>query len=290
METKEIKKQSPIKSMFENENIVKQFNKVLGDRSQAFITSVLQIVSSSEILKKCTPASIVSCAMTAATLDLPINNTIGHAYIVPFGTNASLIIGYKGLAQLARRSGQYVKLEAMPIYDGQLVAEDPINGHKWDWSKKSNKIIGYFAFYKLKSGEIHELYMTTEQIHAHAKKYSKTYGNKNGAWATNEKEMSEKTVFRILLSKGAPMAIQYEKAFETDEFVPDNIPDHEFEEAEYVPTNTEKEELLKKIEQYNTAEDLEVLKMSVDPNVYQSEIDKIESKIEEINNKNAKKK
>ncbi|WP_368970023.1 recombinase RecT, partial [Pseudomonas neuropathica] len=80
---------------------------VLGKRASTFATSVVQIVNQSAQLQKCDPVSIMNSAMVAATLDLPVNAQLGFAWVVPYGQQAQFQIGWKGLVQLAQRTGQY---------------------------------------------------------------------------------------------------------------------------------------------------------------------------------------
>lgn len=300
METKEIKKQTTIKSILDREDVRDKFNKLLGKKSQGFIASVLQIVASNNLLAKADPLSVYAGAVMAATLDLPLNNNLGFAYLIPFNTKqpdgstkviATFIIGAKGYTQLGMRSGQFKNISSTPIYEGQLLEQNPLTGFKFDFTKKSDKVVGFAAYFELLNGFSKTLYWTKEEVTAHARRHSKTYGKKGSAWDTDENSMSCKTVLKALISKYAPLSIEVQGYSEVDEDVATDIKSKEevFMDAEFIETESEKTELLKKIEQYNTAEDLEVLKMSVDPNVYQAEIDMIESKIEIINTKNAKK-
>ena len=301
METKEIKKQTTIKSILDREDVKQKFEKMLGRKSQGFLASVLQIVSSNNLLAKADPLSVYSGAVMAATLDLPLNNNLGFAYLIPFNTKqpdgstkviATFIIGYKGFLQLAQRSGQFKTIAAVPIYENQLKDQNPLTGFTFDFTKKGEKVIGFAAYFELLNGFSKTLYWTKDEVAAHAKRHSKTYGKKGSAWDTDENSMACKTVLKALISKYAPLSIEVQGYSEVDDDVVTDINSKEevFVDAEYIETESEKSELLKKIEQYNTAEDLEVLKMSIDSNIYQAEIDKIEAKIEEINTAKSKKK
>ena len=174
----------------------------------------------------------------AATLNLPINNNLGFAYIVPFNNRktgkveAQFQIGYKGLIQLAQRSGQFERMVSLPIYECQLIEEDPINGFKFDWKAKPNKNelpIGYYAFFRLINGFTSELYRTTEQISSHAKQYSQTFKKGYGVWADNFEAMALKTVTKLLLSKQAPLSIDMQAAVLSDQSVIKNVINQEFD-------------------------------------------------------------
>ncbi|MCY6396712.1 recombinase RecT, partial [Actinobacillus pleuropneumoniae] len=100
------------------------------------------IVNSNSMLRNAEPMSVFNAACMAATLNLPLQNGLGFAYIVPYQnkkerkTEAQFQLGYKGLIQLAQRSGQFKRLVAVPVYEKQLINEDPINGYEFDWKQK----------------------------------------------------------------------------------------------------------------------------------------------------------
>lgn len=77
-------KQMDLKKFFGQESINNKFKELLGKKSASFVTSILQIASSNDMLKNADPVSIYQAAAVAATLDLPLNNSLGFAYIVPF--------------------------------------------------------------------------------------------------------------------------------------------------------------------------------------------------------------
>lgn len=218
-----------LKSFFAQEKIVKKFESIAGKHAQTLITSALQVCNGNSMLAKATPQSIYGSVMTAATMNLPINNNLGFAYIVPFYngktkcTEAQFQIGYKGLIQLAKRSGQCKSISTAPIYEGQLLHDDPLMGCEFDFDNKtSDKIIGYAAYYEEINGFSKTLYSPIEKIKAHAKKYSKTYNSDYGVWETNFDEMAQKTVLRQLLSKFATMTIEMQEALVKDQSVVDD--------------------------------------------------------------------
>lgn len=240
----------PVKAFFESEGVKAKFQELLGKRSTSFITSVLQIVNSNELLKEASPTTIYTAAAMAATLDLPINNQLGFAYIVPYksrdrGVEAQFQLGYKGLIQLALRSGQFKTLNATPIYDGQLVEQNPLTGFVFDFSssaKKSDVIVGYAAYMKLLNGfeKIH--YMTKKEVEAHSIKYSQTAKKGFGVWKDDFDAMALKTVTKLMLAKYAPLSVDIQKAVITDQAV---INDENTLDVTYVdqtPESVDKEE------------------------------------------------
>lgn len=192
-------KKFPIKEFFTQSSIQKKFQELIGKNSAAFATSVLQIVNSNSMLRNADPVSVFNAACMAATLNLPLQNGLGFAYIVPYQnkrekkTEAQFQIGYKGLIQLAQRSGQFKRLVAVPVYEKQLLAEDPINGFEFDWKQKpiqGEAPIGYYAYFKLLNDFTAEVYMTYDEVNEHAKKYSQTYRTylqkkEEGKWASS---------------------------------------------------------------------------------------------------------
>lgn len=226
------------KQFFAQPMIHDKFKELLGKRSNAFITSILQAVNGNDLLQKANPLSIYNAAMVAATLDLPINASLGFAYIVPYKGQAQFQMGYKGLIQLAQRSGMYKRIAATPIYDGQLISQDPLLGFEFDFSaKKSDKVIGYAAHFALLNGFEKTLFMSTEQVKAHAQKFSATYKKGYGVWHDNFDAMAMKTTLKALIGTYGPMTIELQTAVLTDQAV---VLDHETMEVQYVDNDTAK--------------------------------------------------
>ena len=213
----------PVKSFFTQDSVKKKFDELLGKRSSSFMTSVLQIVASNNMLQNADPASIFNAACVAATLDLPLNNNLGFAYIVPYGKSAQFQMGYKGFIQLAQRSGQFQTISAAPIYAGQLIEQDPLRGFRFDFSvEKSGDPIGYAAFFRLTNGFEKTFYMTTEELKQHGLKFSQTYKKGFGLWKDDFEAMAQKTVLKLLLSKFAPLSVEMQTATIVDQSVVKN--------------------------------------------------------------------
>ena len=212
------------KDFFAKPMVQEKLKELVGKNAPAFATSVLQIVNSNSMLVNADPQTIFSAACMAATLNLPINNNLGFAYIVPFKNNkenkieAQFQLGYKGYIQLAQRSGQFSRIAATPVYNGQLISENPLLGYEFDWSvKPSGEPIGYVAFFKLINGFTAELYMSKEEVMKHANKYSQTAKKGFGVWKDQFEAMALKTVLKLLLSKQAPLSIDMQKAQMADQ-------------------------------------------------------------------------
>lgn len=233
-----------INDLMTSEKVTEKFKNILGKRTQGFITSVMQVVTSNELLKKAEPASVYSAAATAAVLDLPINNNLGFAYIVPYkdkdgNSIAQFQMGYKGFIQLAQRSGLFKTISVTEVYEGQLIEENPLTGFVFDFTKaKSKTIVGYAAYFELLNGFSKTLYMTKETADAHGKKYSQVYRKGFGLWKTDFDTMAMKTVLKQLLSKYAPLSIEMQRAVISDQAV---IKDVDTMEVDYVDANVQQE-------------------------------------------------
>lgn len=186
---------------------------LLGKNAQSFATSVLQVVNSNDMLKNADPQTVFSAACMAATLNLPINNNLGFAYIVPFRNNkanrteAQFQLGYKGFIQLAQRSGQFKRINACATYsdDTEQTVYERLTSLLP--KKPTGQITGYIAYFQLLNGYEAHLAMSIEELNAHSQKYSQTAKKGFGVWKDNFDAMAQKTVIKLLLSKQAPLSI-----------------------------------------------------------------------------------
>lgn len=230
-----------LKEFAKSEVIMQNFADILGERgAKAYIASVLIAVAQSDTLSACTPTSIITSAMRAATLNLSVDPATGQAYLVPFDRRCTLIVGYKGLKDLALRTGKYKYLHVSHIYEGENLVENRLTGiHSLDLTvqRTSKTVVGYLLYFELFSGFVKTVYMTVEEIHAHAARYSKTYGRDKSLWKTDFDKMAKKTVLRLgLLQWGVfepHVAATLVQIDETLEDVPD---DDDTIEAEYKTT------------------------------------------------------
>jgi recombination protein RecT len=171
-------------------------------------------------------------ALKAATLKLPINKSLGFAYIVPYKDAPSFQIGYKGYLQLAMRTGQYKYINADIVYEGEEVKTDRVTGATTiSGEVKSSNAVGYFAYIQMINGFEKMIYWPKDKVISHAKKFSKTYGGANSSWATNFDAMALKTMIRNLLSKYGIMSVEMISAMssDTDERNPEARADEEIE-------------------------------------------------------------
>jgi recombination protein RecT len=196
-----------------------RFAEVLGKRAPQFISSMLAI-SNQAHMRDVDPKTILAAAMTAATLDLPINQNLGFAYIVPYKGNAQFQMGYKGFIQLAMRTGQYRFINACRVFEGELVRYNKLTGELEidEEAKQSDTVVGYASYFRMLNGFEHALYMTADQVMAHAKRYSQSFSKGySSVWKDDFDAMALKTVIKLLLSKWGMLSVQMEKALFEDQ-------------------------------------------------------------------------
>lgn len=223
-----------LETMLKSISVRGRFEDMLGKKAAGFISSIISVSNQNKMLKTADPVTIISAAAVAASLDLPVNPNLGFAHIVPYRDNksnrviAQFQMGWKGFVQLAMRSGQYKTMNVSTVYEGEIVKNNRITGEmEFDCEgKKSDKVIGYVAYFKLLNGFEKYLYMTKEQAEKHGKRYSKSY--ESGQWSKDFDAMSMKTVIKMLLSKFGILSIEMQKAIETDQAVikEDGTPDY----------------------------------------------------------------
>ena len=181
-----------------------------GEQSNVFLASMLDLYESDSDLQRCSPQRVATECLKAASLHLPIVKSLGFAYVVPFKETPTFIIGYKGLVQLALRSGQFRYLNTGAVYEGECIRTNRITGQlEISGERTGDKTLGYFAYFQLVNGFEKSVYMTTEEVREHGKKYSKAYHK--GPWQDNFDAMAQKTVLRKIL-KFAPMSTEMAEA------------------------------------------------------------------------------
>ncbi len=298
----DIVKKETVKSLLESENIKNRLSDILGKRSSTFATSVIQIAQSNKLLANAVPESIVGAAMTAATLNLPLNNSLGYAYIIPFNerqkdnsylTKAQFQIGYKGFIQLAMRSDQFKTLHSTDVRKGEITSRDRLTGEmefQWiDDDNERNKVpcIGYVAYFKLTNGYEATLFMSMEELNNHGKKFSQTFKKGFGLWKDDFDSMAKKTVLKLLLSKKAPLSIDMQTAVKTDQASfndTEDIEDISYVDNETVEIDHDLERMKTLVETAETLEDIEFAKQHVTDEVLKADL-----KLKEVQLKKTKK-
>jgi recombination protein RecT len=230
-----------LKDLLNSDYVKNRFIEVMGEKAPAFLVSVLNAVQRNPDLARCDQNSILSSAMAAAILDLPIDANLGFSAIVPYKTKmidkktkkeywidkAQFQIMYKGFIQLALRSGQYKTINVSPIYEDEFESYDIVTGdimihpvaggHRE--KEKLDKIIGYVAFFRLINGFERIEYWSLSKIKAHGERYSKSFKNANGLWKKDPHAMYAKTVLKNTISKWGILSVTMQTAVVADQAV-----------------------------------------------------------------------
>ena len=253
-EVAKVEKKEGIASFLAREAIKANVESVVGTKdSQRFISSVVSAIQTNAQLADCSNSSILSAALLGHSLNLPQSPQLSYFYFVPYNNTkkikdangreqeitvkeAVFQLGYRGYIQLAMRSGQYQKIAATDIREGELKSYNPITEEIifepiTDYEERLKKpVVGYYAFFTLINGFKKEIYWDKERMEAHAKKYSASYrkGWNTSMWKTDFDEMAKKTTIRALLGKWGIMSVELEKAYSGDMAVirENGIPDY----------------------------------------------------------------
>ena len=233
--------QLALKQMANSAPVMDKLNGLLGtpELAASFASSMISVVASNPMLQRCEPKSVLGAAMVAAMLRLPLIPSLGMAYVVPFKNQAQFQIGYKGLVELALRSGQFRTIINEVVYEGQLVSMNRFTGeYIWQEARKSDKPVGVMARFDLVNGFSKTIYWTMEEIETHAKKYSQAYrSGYSSPWKSDFLAMAKKTVLKSLLNKYAPKSLELMQALRYDQAAVKADPEHldiETMEPEYV--------------------------------------------------------
>lgn len=222
-----------LKALMNTPTMKRKFEEVLHDNANGFMANVMTLVSNDSSLADSEPMSIMSGALTAATLNLGLDKNLGYAYLVPFNSKnkqtgkwekkAQFLLGYKGYIQLAQRSGQYKALNVIEVFDGELESWNRLT-EEFIFNpdgRKSDEVIGYVGYFELLNGFKKTVYWTKQEIEAHRISNSKDKNpqNPSGVWRSDYNAMARKTVLRNMLSKWGILSIEMQKATITDETV-----------------------------------------------------------------------
>lgn len=226
-----------LKRMLSGEELKSRFNDILGEKAPQFMASIVNATAGNKALQECDPNSILSAALVAATLDLPIDQNLGFAALVPYSGKAQFQVMWKGFVQLAQRSGQYATMGRGVVYEDEIVSYNPIYGDivlvddfsacKQRMNGEDDKIAGYLAWFEMNNGFRKELYMTKSEVEHHALTYSKSYqydkakGKKASRWSIDFNVMAQKTVIKRLLSQWGILSIEMQRAMQEDQKVYD---------------------------------------------------------------------
>jgi len=251
---------APFSIAIQSQGYQNLINNTLRDRGTAarFITAITSAVSTNPALQECDAGTILSAGLLGEGLKLSPSPQLGQYYLVPFKdkkndrTVAQFQLGYKGYIQLAIRSGQYKKLNVLPIKQGELIHFNPLEEEievkliEDEIERENAQTIGYYAMFEYINGFKKAMYWSKEKMLSHADKYSAAFSaNAKGGsyprvsfadfeagnydqkdawkyssfWYKDFDGMACKTMLRQLISKWGIMSIELEKGFINDQAV-----------------------------------------------------------------------
>jgi recombination protein RecT len=198
---------NPVVALIRGDKIQQMVHERLGKRAGQFTTSLISLVNANKNIAECNPITVIQAALTAASMDLPINQNLGFAYIVPYKNHgkmeAQFQMGWKGFVQLAQRSGKFKTINTTDVRESEVKTRDRMTGElEFNWiaddaERKKQPVIGYLAYFKLLNGFNKSLYMTKAEVEAHAGRYSQAYKAKGKSsfkspWETDFDLMAQK--------------------------------------------------------------------------------------------------
>lgn len=217
-----------LNDMLDRDGMRKRFDELLGKRAPQFISSIVSMVNADKNLQQAfyeSPMTVIQSSLKAAMFDLPIDQSLGYAYIVPFKNykkdigakkmEATFILGWKGMHQLALRTGAYKTINVVDVREGELKSynrlteEVDIDFVEDEDAREALPVIGYVGYYRLINGAEKTVYMSVKAITAHEKKFRKGEYQGKG-WRDDWDAMARKTVYRILIGKWGVMSIDYQ--------------------------------------------------------------------------------
>ena len=224
---------------------------------ERFTRMVLSAISTNPKLGSCTPSSFLGAMMSAAQLGLEPNTPLGQAYILPYqnkGTlEAQFQLGYKGLIDLAYRSGEVELVQAHIVYENdRFECEYGLDAKLVHVPADSNRgnATKVYAMFKTKSGGYGYEVMSMDDVREHAKKYSKAYSSSYSPWATNFEEMAKKTVLKKCL-KYAPLKSDFVRGIVQDGSIKNDVAEDMYEvpsvvveDADYTVVDTDTGEIV----------------------------------------------
>ena len=189
------------KGMLNDKSVQAQIKNSMKENAGAFMSSLLDLYVNDDSLQGCDPQLVMMEALKACALKLPIVKALGFAYVVPYKKKPTFTIGYKGLIQLAQRTGQYKYINSGVVFEGMLKETNPLTGElDITGERKGDKVIGYFAYIELLNGFKKSVYMTLAECTAWGKKYSPSYSSSFSPWKSEFDKMAMKTCLRQLIS------------------------------------------------------------------------------------------
>ena len=233
-------------------------------QAQQFKAGILSAINATPKLLECDRTSIITAALLGGALGLNPSPQLGYYYLVPYGTKAQFILGYKGYIQLAIRSGLYKRLAVVSIKEGELkymnVATEEFEIIQ---AKDREKLqtIGYYAMFELMSGFKKAIYYSKDKMLAYADRYSQAFNSTQAQkywsgqipkneeykyssfWYKDFDAMAQKTMLRQLISKWGPVSNSFERAYATDT-ASESVTEYDLDETRIYTNTSEIKEIV----------------------------------------------
>lgn len=215
-----------LNNLLDSSGIRKRIDELLGKRAAQLCSSLITIANSTPEMQQAAvqnPMSLLQTGLKAATYDLPLGGDLGFAYPVAFyntkkgGYECQFILGYKGLYQLAMRTGAYAKINVCDVREGELkswnrLTEDiELEFIEDEEEREKTKIVGYCGYFRTVNGMEKFVYWSIAKIQHHEERFRKGK-YQSQIWRDNPDSMSRKTVLRNMISKWGIMSIDYRSA------------------------------------------------------------------------------
>lgn len=218
----------------------------LAEKKPEFVSNMIALCDADKNLAECDPGQLMKCALNATALNLPLNKNLGLAYVIAYKGIPSFQIGYKGLIQLAIRTGQYRFINATEIREGEIKRNKITGEITYIGENPDGKIVGYMAYLELMSGFTASMYMSEDEIEKHAMRFSKMYQSdkqyktSKSKWSDPDArpKMALKTVLKGLLGTYGLMTTEFARALDVDNEDENHSPSgRQVEDAEILPQN-----------------------------------------------------
>lgn len=219
---------------------------------ERFTQLAMNTIANNKELQKCTPKSFIGALINSAQLGLEPNTPLGQAYLIPYRNgrtgqvDCQFQIGYKGLLDLAYRSGEVSMVDAQTVYENDTfdyeLGLNPYLKHKPATTNRGKPVF-YYAVVKFKNGGYNFQVMSYDDVVNHKNRYSRA---KNSPWNTSFDEMAKKTVLKKAL-KYAPLRTDFAKQVSEDESIKSDVSEdmsdvpNELFDAEYEVYETDPE-------------------------------------------------
>lgn len=247
------------------DKVIAQFEATAGQGAAAFASEVAISIMGTPALEEASLNSVIVEATKASALGLSLLPTVGEAYLVPYRGQVQFQLGYKGLVQLAMRSGQMKSFGTVKVYEGEHPRWDKYSQELHTNGEETGEVVGYYAQFTLTNGFKKADYWTKSAIEAHRSRFSKS---KKGPWATDFDAMAQKTVLKSILQY-APKSSEMTRAMASEDMNGD-ITEGTAKPIDITPDNaqveineTDTQELVNDIEQFaqtvDSASDTEIL-------------------------------